>query len=52
MKLDGNKINKNGSYKPTDKEEFMNPKQLEYFKNLLQEWKNDILQESSIRLII
>jgi DnaK suppressor protein len=41
-----NKLNKK-SYEPTDKEEFMNPKQIEYFKNLLQAWKNDLLQESS-----
>ena len=41
-----NKINKK-SYEPTDKEELMNPKQIEYFKNLLQAWKNDLLQESS-----
>ena len=25
----------------------MNPKQVKYFKNLLQTWKNDLLQESS-----
>ena len=41
-----NKIRKK-NYEPTDKEEFMNPKQIEYFKNLLQAWKNDLLQESS-----
>ena len=37
----------NGSYKPTEKEDFMNPQQLEYFKNLLNEWKTDILAGSS-----
>ncbi len=43
-----NKINKKeNNYEPSDKEEFMNPKQVEYFKNLLQAWKNDLLQESS-----
>ena len=43
-----NKINKRkNNYEPSDKEEFMNPKQLKYFKNLLQTWKNDLLQESS-----
>ena len=41
------KINKKNTYEPDDKEEFMNPKQIEYFKNLLQAWKNDLLQESS-----
>lgn len=43
-----NKINKRkNNYEPSDKEEFMNPKQVKYFKNLLQTWKNDLLQESS-----
>ena len=46
-----NKINKK-SYEPTDKEEFMNPKQIEYFKNLLQAWKNDLLQESKHGLAV
>ena len=40
----------NGSYKPTEKEDFMNPKQLEYFKNLLNEWKTDLLAGSSTTL--
>ncbi len=34
-------------YEPTDSEDFMNSKQLEYFKNLLQSWKKEILRESS-----
>ena len=43
-----NKINKKKiNYEPNEKEEFMNPKQVKYFKNLLQTWKNDLLQESS-----
>ena len=43
-----NKKNKlNGLYKPSDKEEFMNPKQIEYFKNLLSEWKSELLEGSS-----
>ncbi len=41
------KTNKKNNYEPTDKEEFMNPKQIEYFKNLLLNWKHDILKESS-----
>ena len=41
------KINKKNTYEPNDKEEFMNPKQIEYFKNLLLDWKHDLLQESS-----
>ena len=37
----------NGSYTPSDKETFMNPKQLSYFKSLLLDWKNDLLKGSS-----
>lgn len=33
-------------YKPTDKEEYMNPKQLEYFKLKLMHWKDDLQHES------
>ena len=38
---------KKNIYEPTDKEEFMNPKQIKYFKNLLVNWKNELLRESS-----
>ena len=38
---------KKNNYEPNDKEEFMNPKQIEYFKNLLLNWKHDLLKESS-----
>ncbi len=41
---------KKNNYEPTDKEEFMNPKQIEYFKNLLLNWKHDLLKESSNNL--
>ena len=34
-------------YVPSEKEEFMNPKQLEYFKNVLSSWKEDIIEGSS-----
>ncbi len=34
-------------YKPTLKEEFMNPIMLEYFKQKLLQWRNDLLDESS-----
>ena len=35
-----NKINKKKiNYEPSDKEEFMNPKQLKYFKNLFRHGK-------------
>ena len=34
-------------YKPSESEEYMNPKQLLYFKNKLNIWKNDLLKEST-----
>ena len=34
-------------YEPKDGEEFMNIRQVEYFRNLLLEWKKEILRESS-----
>lgn len=34
-------------YKPTDKEEFMNPLQTEYFRKRLQDWKDQLLKESN-----
>ena len=33
-------------YRPSEDEEFMNPKQLEYFKQKLLTWKEEILRES------
>jgi DnaK suppressor protein len=33
-------------YRPSEDEEFMNPRQLEYFKQKLLNWKDDILRES------
>ena len=41
------KNKKKSIYEPNDSEKFMNPKQIEYFKNLLLSWRRDILQESS-----
>ena len=35
-----------GEYRPTEDEEFMNERQLEYFKQKLLNWKEDILRES------
>ncbi len=35
------------NYKPSDKEEFMNPMQLAYFRNKLLVWKNDLLGGAS-----
>lgn len=34
------------SYKPTEKEEYMNPKQLEYFRRKLLAWRDELLEES------
>ena len=34
-------------YKPSEKEDFMNPMMLEYFRQKLLEWKNELLRESS-----
>jgi DnaK suppressor protein len=33
-------------YKPSDNEEYMNPLQLEYFRQKLLQWKQDILAET------
>jgi len=33
-------------YKPTEKEEYMNAKQLEYFRQKLTGWRKDLLEES------
>ena len=34
-------------YKPHDKEEFMNPLQLEYFRKRLADWRGQLLKESN-----
>ena len=47
--LDKNAIaapDKNKSYRPSDKEQFMNERQREYFRNKLLQWKEDILKEA------
>ena len=33
-------------YVPTQNEKFMNPKQIKYFRNKLEKWKNELLKES------
>lgn len=35
-----------GDYRPSESEEFMNPRQLEYFRELLLQWKKSILVEA------
>jgi DnaK suppressor protein len=37
---------KQAEYRPTEDEEFMNDRQVEYFKQKLLDWKEDILRES------
>ena len=39
-------LTKVDSYRPSEDEEFMNERQLEYFKQKLLGWKEDILRES------
>ena len=34
-------------YRPSDKEDFMNPKQVEYFRRRLLQWRDDILKDSN-----
>lgn len=34
-------------YQPTDKEDFMNPVQVEYFRQKLLKWKDDLLSDAS-----
>jgi len=38
------------NYKPTEKESYMNPVMLEYFRHKLQHWKIEIVHESDITL--
>lgn len=33
-------------YQPSDEEEFMNPKQLEYFRQKLLRWRSDLVKEA------
>ena len=35
------------TYRPTQKEKFMNAKMKEYFRQKLENWKNELLKESS-----
>ena len=45
------KSNTNGfNYEPDSSEEFMNPKQLEFFKNKLLVWKEELLKETDATL--
>ena len=45
--INGNgKSEKNGNYRPSDKEPFMNERQREYFRLRLMVWREDILKEA------
>ncbi|MEM8627932.1 MAG: RNA polymerase-binding protein DksA [Pseudomonadota bacterium] len=39
-----------GSYRPTDDEPFMNPRQREYFRKKLLNWRSEILRETKSTL--
>ena len=38
------------NYKPTEKEKYMNPVMLEYFRQKLVRWKDDIVKEADVVL--
>ena len=38
-------------YRPTEKEPFMNPMQVEYFRQKLLRWRSELLEESSETLL-
>jgi DnaK suppressor protein len=44
-------VTKTKSYKPTDKEPFMNERQRDYFRARLVTWKEDILKEAKETLL-
>jgi DnaK suppressor protein len=41
-----NRVKLSKGYKPTKREKYMNPKQLEYFRQKLLEWRQSLLDES------
>ena len=44
-------IRMSAKYRPSEKERFMNPKQLEYFRRKLLQWRGELLDESNQTLI-
>ena len=40
------RVNLPQGYKPSHKEEYMSPSQIEYFRQRLMQWKNDLIEES------
>lgn len=45
-----NKVTLPNNYRPTEKEPYMNPVMLEYFRQKLVTWKEDIIKESDATL--
>lgn len=39
------------NYRPTEREPFMSPRQREYFRRRLSDWKDDILKEAQETII-
>ncbi len=48
--IDGLALDKTKSYRPSDKEPFMNDRQRDYFRAKLLAWKEEILRESKLTL--
>lgn len=46
MSLAQHENTQNNQYKPSENEEYMSEKQLQYFNVLLESWKNNLLKES------
>lgn len=46
MNLMKSEISLGSDYKPSADEDFMNPKQVAYFRNKLVQWKNEIISEA------
>jgi len=38
-------------YRPSDEEEFMNPMQVEYFRQKLERWRGDLLSDADVTLL-
>lgn len=42
-----NKVILPAGYKPSESEEYMNPMQIEYFRQKLMNWRNELIEESN-----
>lgn len=47
MSKSNGKVELPEGYFPSSEEDFMNPRQIEYFRQKLNDWKNDIMRESA-----